>query len=284
MAKLNRIQLHPVKGLDPIEVDRTTVENCGLAYDRRYAVFDADGDYINGREDRRIQRLRTTFDRASETLSLRRHEDPPDAAVAFDIDDDRAALEDWLSEYFDEPVTVGERDDTRFTDYAGGLDPHKTTAAGPSIVSTETYREVASWFPDLDLDGMRGRFRTNLEIDGTPAFWEDRLFDDANHLVEFRIGDVRLQGVMPVPRCVVPTRDPMTAERDREFTSVFSERREEKFPEWADADHLGQHISDRGDHYFYLTVVTRIPDAEGRTLAVGDEVEVLEKQPLPRTG
>jgi uncharacterized protein YcbX len=282
MAKLNRIQLHPIKGLDPIEVDWTTVENCGLANDRRYAIFDSDGDYINGREDRRIQRLRTTFDRESGELSLRRQTDPADETVAFDVDADRPALEEWLGDYFGEPVTIAEYDDTRFTDYAGGLDPHKTTAAGPSVVSTETYREVASWFPDADLDGMRGRFRTNLEIEGVPAFWEDRLFSDERHLVEFRIGDVRLQGVMPVPRCVVPTRDPLTAERDREFTKVFSERREEAFPEWADAEHLGRHIADRGDHYFYLTVVTRIPESEnGRTLAVGDEVEVLEERPLP---
>lgn len=56
--------------------------------------------------------------------------------------------------------------------------------------------EVASWFPGLSVDEMRRRIRANIEIDGVPAFWEDRLFSEQGDLVSFRVGDVDFLGLI----------------------------------------------------------------------------------------
>lgn len=48
--------------------------------------------------------------------------------------------------------------------------------SGPTLISTAMIREVASWFDGIDSRGLRLRLRANLEIEGVPAFWEERLF------------------------------------------------------------------------------------------------------------
>ena len=54
--------------------------------------------------------------------------------------------------------------------------PHDTDASGPTVISAATLAAVSAWFPGLTPQDTRLRFRTNLEISGVPAFWEDRLF------------------------------------------------------------------------------------------------------------
>jgi len=279
MAILNRIQIHPIKALDPVEINRTTVQNGGLEYDRKYAMFDDSDEFINGKKTDQVHQLRSSFDPELEEVTL--WQQGGNERHTFDMCMDREALERWLCEFFEEPVTVVESTDTRFTDTAGGSAPMDISAPGPSVVSGATYEEISSWFTDLNVPELRGRFRTNLEIAGVPPFWEDKLFADEKNVVEFYIGDVLLRGVLPLPRCVVPTRNPFTGERDEDFVSVFTEKRAEKFPQWADAEHLGQKLPDHSQHYFYLTVVTRIPSSEdGKVLEVGDEVEIIGEKPL----
>lgn len=136
----------------------------------------------------------------------------------------------------------------------------------------------------VDVDSVRRRLRTNIEISGVEPFWEDRLFTDADHAVEFRIGDVTLHGMMSKPRCVTPTRHPDSGELKEGFTSRFVEKREETLPDWADPDHFGHHIAAEVEHYYYLTVVTRIPGtAVGERIAVGDSVSVEGPVPLLET-
>ena len=50
----------------------------------------------------------------------------------------------------------------------------------------------------MDVGQMHRRFRANIEIDGVPAFWEDRLYSDEDHVAEFRVSEVRFEGVHPV--------------------------------------------------------------------------------------
>lgn len=280
MARLSRINVHPIKALDPVPVDSVpVVGGGGLAGDRGYAMFDDDDNYVNGRQNDRVHRLRSEFDVETGTVTLWEH--GTDERHRFDMDADREDLEAWLSEFFDEPVSVLESTDRNFNDSSGGLSPLQLTASGPTVISAGTLGEVASWFPDLDEEQIARRMRANLVVDGVEPFWEDRLFADDDHVVEFRVGDVLLRGVMPKPRCVTPTKDPFTGERYDGFVGTFTRHREEKFPEWADADHLGEHMDVDVEHYFYLTVVTRIPAPEdGKSLEVGDEIEILGEKPL----
>ena len=279
MASLSRIQVHPIKALDPIELESVTVQNGGIEYDRKYAMFNKNDEFVNGKKYERVHELRSEFDPSTEEVTLRAERG--NNGKTFHMVKERLELEKWLSDFFGEPISMVESSDTRFTDTAGGSTPMDITAPGPSIISENTYTRMSSWFPKIDINEFRHRFRTNLEISGVPAFWEDNLFSDEKKVVEFQIGDVLIRGVLPLPRCVVPTRNPLTGNRDPDFVETFTERREEQFPEWADAEHLGQKLPNHSQHYFYLTVVTRIPASEsGKNLHIGDNIEIIGEETL----
>ncbi|WP_224268854.1 MOSC domain-containing protein [Haloprofundus salinisoli] len=265
MATLRRIFVYPIKSLDPQPVDAATiVENGGFDGDREFALFDADGRYVNGKRNRDVHRLRSSVDRDEETVRLEPHGGD---VRTFALDSDE--LTDWISSYFGEPVTL-ERE------RAGGF-PDDTDASGPTVISTATIRALASWYPDIGAESMRRRLRPNLEVDGVPAFWEDRLFSSRGETVEFAVGDgddsVVFEGVNPCQRCVVPSRDPHTGEEYDGFRERFVEKRRETMPEWSGGDWF--------DHHFRVMVNTRVDEADwGETLSVGDEVEIRGTKPV----
>lgn len=278
MASISRLDVYPVKSLNGVSVDCVPIAEGGrIAYDREYAIFDSSGDYVNGKNNDQVYKLESDIDVESRTISLR---NPAGDFEEFHLEDDREALTQWLTEYFEQEVDLARAEDRNFNDSSGGMAPMRISAPGPTIISRGTLDEVASWFDEFTAHSIRRRLRTNIEIDGVDPFWEDHLFADQDHVMEFKIGDVTLYGIMPKPRCRVPAMDPDTGERHSEFIKVFTEKREENFPDWADSDHLGQHINLDVEHYYYLTVVTRIPRTEiGKTLNVDDEVEIVETKP-----
>lgn len=259
MPTLIRIAVFPIKALDPVEVESTSiVEGGALAHDREYAMFDQHGRYINGKRNAKVHLLRSSFDAEFRVVTLR--VEGTQEQHRFDLNRKHPELEAWLSLFFDQPVSVRRN-------AAGGY-PDDTDASGPTLISTATLREIASWLPGLSAERLRRRFRANLEIDGVPAFWEDQLYSDRRHIVQFRLGEVLFEGVNPCQRCVVPTRDPFTGEVYRDFQKIFAQRRKATLPAWANPE--------RFDHFYRLTVNTRIPHASwGRALRLGDEVHIV---------
>ncbi|ELY55537.1 MOSC domain-containing protein [Natronolimnohabitans innermongolicus] len=276
MARLERLTVYPVKGLDGIDLEATTVLEGGtLAHDREFALFDTDGEVINGKRTERVHDLRTDFDPETTELAVSVAGDAAgtdeegtatatgvtvDTDAQFDLGDaaDRERAADWFGDYFGEELTL-ERDRT-----LGYVDRREM---GPSVISTATLEAVADWFDDLTVESVRRRMRANVEVDGVEPFWEDRFVgDDAP---AFEIDGVRLEGVTPCGRCVVPTRDPETGEPDSEFRRRFVEKREETFPDWADEGAF--------DHYYTLMLIARVPaEDRGTSLEVGDPVRVLD--------
>ncbi|MDB5289022.1 MAG: domain protein beta barrel domain protein [Phycisphaerales bacterium] len=256
MAHLERILIYPVKSLDGLSVPTIRVLASGaLEGDRRFALMDSQKKYVNGKRNSRVHYLRSSFDAMTRTLHLR------DAASrqcgSFDIDHDRPRLHAWLSEYFGIPVELEENPAAGF--------PDDTDSPGPTLISTATLHEVASWFPGLDADQMRKRLRANLEIGGVPPFWEDRLYGPAGVTRRFRIGSVEFAGVNPCQRCVVPPRDPNSGESYPEFAKIFARKREETLPPWAERS--------RFNHFYRLAINTLLPaGGGGKAICVGDEI------------
>ncbi|AUV82026.1 MOSC domain-containing protein [Salinigranum rubrum] len=269
---LARITVYPVKSLDGVDCDGATFTPGGaLAHDRTYALVDEEGRYVNGKRERAVHRLRSSFDVETRRLDLSA---PDRESTTFDLslDDenrprDAEALSEWLSAYFEYPVSLRH-------DRVDGF-PDDTEASGPTLISTATIREVASWFEDIDEAGMRRRLRANLELGGVPPFWEDHLFADRDSVVSFSLGDVELDGVNPCQRCVVPSRDPDTGEGTAGFRERFIERREATMPPWSGGDWF--------DHSFRLMVNTRAADVGGQKVSVGDSVSVGETRPADET-
>ena len=260
MAQLERLRVFPVKGLGGTDVAAADVLGGGtLEGDREFALFDAEGDVINGKRTQRVHELATDYDPDSGTFAV---ETPAGETVEFDLARERERAAAWFGDFFDLDLTdlTLERDVRR-----GFVDRREM---GPSVVSTATLETIASWFDGISVEGARRRLRANIEVAGVPAFWEDRFVgDDAP---AFEIGDVRFEGVTPCGRCVVPGRDPDTGAVTPDFRERFIERRRETFPEWADEDAF--------EHFFTAMLIADVPEAHrGRRLRVGDPVTVLDR-------
>ncbi|MBD0335721.1 MAG: MOSC N-terminal beta barrel domain-containing protein [Cyanobacteria bacterium Co-bin13] len=255
---LARIDLYPVKSFDGIAVPQAEISPGGaLRCDRSFALFDSQGQFINGKRNARIHQLRALFSQDCTRLTL--WVDGSDEKTTFELAQHWAELESWLSGYFQQPVTLQENRQMGF--------PDDTDSPGPTIISTATLEAVAAWYPDLAVDEVRRRFRSNLEISGVPAFWEDQLFGEEGEPVAFQIGYVTFWGINPCQRCIVPTRNSLTGAGTAQFQKTFTQQRLATLPDWANRS--------RFNHFFRLSVNTRLPAAEtGKVLRLGDPLRL----------
>jgi uncharacterized protein YcbX len=264
---LERIFVFPIKSLDGVSVDAARVTSGGiLEHDRVYAIVDEAGAYVNGKRTARVQLLRCEYDPAWREIQL--WEEGQATRTVFTLAE-RARLDRWLGDFFGFKVAVRHEANSGF--------PDDRTAFGPTVVCEASLRAVASWFPGLDLESARRRFRTNLEIGGGDAFIEDSFFGGPDELRPFSIGAVQLQGHNPCQRCVVPTRDPDTAAPIPSFQKTFMELRRQHLPSWADAR--------RFNHYYRFAVNTSIGKSEAdKVIRVGDRVRLVPTPPLTSQG
>jgi uncharacterized protein YcbX len=264
MTKLARITIYPVKSLPGVAVTHVTLGTRGaLRHDREYALVDAYGNFINGKRNAGIYRLDAVCNFSDDDIVVAiRDQAGVRTFVLGELEQhvaDRTALEAHLTDFFGTAVRL-ERDSAR------GF-PDDLESPGPTVISTATLNEVAGWYPGHDAHDMRRRFRANLEFDECPAFWEDCLYGAPDGIVKFRIGAVEFSGINPCQRCTVPTHDPATGEELAGFQRIFTARRKETLPAWANRA--------RFDFYYRLAVNTRIPASEtGKSLQVGDRIEI----------
>ena len=289
--KLANIRLHPIKSLDPVEVPEARISlSGGLVNDRAWALYSVDGKWVNGKRTPVIHLIRASYspDVRSVTLSVpgdRRK--IPTRTFAFPEAYEEAS--EWFSVFFDQQIIVR---------YSENGFPDDAVASGPTIVSTASLQAVSAWFtkerqlvaargveggtsrerrsPDrplsaddqwpapLSVDDLRLRFRSTLEINGVPAFWEDQLFSaNERSSVRFTIGEVHLEGSNPCARCPVPPRDPHTGETLDGFQKRFTQLREATLPPWSPTS--------RFDHHYRLSTNTRVaPTESNKLLRVGD--------------
>ena len=284
------ISLYPIKSLDPVVVEAARILSTGaLEHDREFALFDEQGDRLNGKRDARIHGIRAHYDLPQLLVTLRTKNAPSSAeegagggggqandfvepttpypllsqgggifpSRTFHLVDNQRELEDWFGNYFGFRVSVQRNTRTGF--------PDDLEAAGPTIIGSSTIQEVGSWFEIPDPAETERRFRASIEIATESPFWEDCLFGEPGTPLTFRIGDVTVHGVNPCQRCVVPSRNPSTGAPTPDFQRVFAVKREETLPSWAAQSHF--------NHYYRLAVNTRIAQSEaGKFLRPGDLV------------
>jgi len=257
VAHIERLTVYPVKGLDAHDVEQSRVRPGGtLAYDREFALLDADGTVCNGKQIDRTHAVDTDYDLDSDALAVT---GPDGVGERFDLGSENGLTRasEWFSEVFGMDLRLDRESDTGHVD---------RRSMGPSVISTATLETVASWFDDFTVASARRRMRANIEVGGVEPFWEDRFVGEGSPA--FRAGDVRIEGVTPCGRCVVPSRDPDTGEPTPEFREQFIRNRRETFPEWADRDAF--------DHFFTLMLIASVPEADrGKTVSVGDPVEIV---------
>ena len=258
---LVNIRLHPIKSLDPVSVSEARISpSGGLALDRAWALYSVDGKWVNGKRTPAIHLIRANYslDLREVTLSVpgdRR--EIPTRTFAFPSAQEDAA--EWFSVFFDQQIIV------RYSENGFPDDP---IASGPTIVSTASLESVCEWFPTISLDEARQRFRSSLEIDGVPAWWEDQLFgEDERSVVRFKIGEINFEGSNPCARCPVPPRNPQTGEILEGFQKRFTQLRESTLPPWSPRP--------RFDHFYRLSSNTRVaPSETNKLIRVGDPLRL----------
>ena len=257
---LTQIIIYPVKSLDGMVVTRSKISVGGaLEFDRRWAIVDASGKIVNAKRTAKIQQLRSQFSLTADRLMMTIQTAAANTSHTFCLTNELIPLAEWLSEFFGFPVKMIENDIVGF--------PDDLDAYGPTIVSTATLETICEWFPDLDLAEVRRRFRTNLELSGVPAFWEDRLFGVPGEVISFQLGDVQFHGINPCQRCVVPTRNSLTGDVSSKFQQIFSQQRQQTLPQEVNIA--------RFNHFYRLAVNTQVPLIEaGKFLTTGDLLSV----------
>jgi len=261
MPTLSRITVYPIKSLDGHDLSASAVlPNGALAEDRRYALVDGWGKYINGKNCAAIHGIRATFSEDVQNVTLRCAGQQQSFAIA----EEQERLATWCGE------VLGMK--CRLIENAAGGYPDDCDSPGPTLISTASLEAVASWYEGLDLAEARRRFRFNLEVADVPGFWEDRLVPEEHKVRRFRLGDTVWQGRGICRRCVVPTRDSGDGAVTASFARDFTRHREATLPSWSPEG--------RFDHFYRLGVNTRLDsdvtaDPSRSVLCVGDAIEVI---------
>lgn len=253
---IERLTVYPIKSMDGVDVDSAEISPGGaLRNDRRFALRNEEGRFINGKKYPLIHKLRASFNEDISTVTFSSAEFA--SSPVFELAPSNKLLSEWLNDYFSLKVTFIENNESGF--------PDDLNAYGPTITSISSYEMVKEWFGFKSIDEVHRRFRANIVLTGCTPFWEDILFGSEREEKEFTIGAVTFFGVNPCNRCPVPTRDPDSGEPVREFQKIFSIKRKEYFP--PDIDPA------RFDHYYKFAVNTRIPLSQaGKSLRTGDSV------------
>ena len=242
-----------------MSLESARITNGGtILHDRAFAIFDSNGQFVNGKANAMVHLLRSYIDFENQTLSLRHHNEPE--WQTFDLIHERQKIDHFLSSFFGENVNMQQNLNGRF------MDIPDTSCV--TVVSTASLESVANWFASMHLDETRKRFRATLEISGEVAFWEDNLFSGQGSVVEFTIGDVSVFGMSPRARCIVPTRNSESGEITHGFPKIFARHRLDNLPETS-------HLKEYG-HGYYLTVDCHIPNSElGKSFQLGDELRIV---------
>jgi uncharacterized protein YcbX len=213
-ATITGIYRYPVKGLSPELLGRAEL-TAGetLKSDRRYAIengpsgFDpAEPKWLSKPHFLMLQRdewlapLRTHFDDASHTLTIRQ-----DGAIAaagdLETEEGRTAIEQFFAGR-----------------HAGEIKGPPKILTSPGHSFSDVARKVVSIINLASLRAIEGmvdhpvhplRFRANLYVEGWPAWHEFDLLDRT-----LMIGGVRLKVVKRIVRCAAVNVDPDTGVRD----------------------------------------------------------------------
>ena len=164
--RLARIQIHPIKSLDPVEVSAATIGSAGsLQFDRAWAIYTLDGRLITATRVPALHLIRATYEPNFATVTLAVANDRRNIPVAtFAFPADTASAAEWFSKFLGYPVMVRHE--------PAGI-PDDLIASGPTIISTASLQTVCEWFSGITLAEARLRFRATLELNGVPPFWED---------------------------------------------------------------------------------------------------------------
>jgi uncharacterized protein YcbX len=223
-GRVRGIYRYPVKGLTPEPLSHARLDpGCPLPCDRLYAIengpsgFDPAAPkyfpkirFLMLMRNARLAELRTAFDEASHTLTIR-YEDRERARGDLRTAEGRATIEAFLTEHCAEEL----RGRPRVLHSPG----HSFSDVARKVVSIINLASVAALENAAGAPVHPLRFRGNLYVEGWPA-WNE--FDLVGQ--EIAVGpSVRLKIVARIVRCAATEVDPDTGIRDLPIPSLLME-------------------------------------------------------------
>ncbi len=270
MPRVSGLFIYPVKSLRGIAVSEASLDDYGLAGDRRFLLVDANNQFLTQRTLPRMALITTELGRESLILRNPHHgsaavglnESGPSLTVQIWHDTVEAVdcgveIAVWLSDFLRHPCRLVHIGST----YLRPVKPSKAQPgdvvsfadAYPLLVLSEATladlndRLVAQGEEPVPMD----RFRPNVVVSDCPAFAEDSWN-------RFKIGGGSFRAAGPCARCIIPTTDQLTAIRYKEpMRTLAAYRRDPAEP---------------GNVYFGQNV---IHESKSGRLQVGDAVTPL---------
>lgn len=224
-GRVAALRRYPVKGLSPEPLDEVPIAaGRQIAGDRAFAIENGPSGFDPQKpaklpkirflclmRNARLAGLETRYDAAERRLEIRRG---GALAIAVDLADpqERAALEDWFSDFMGEE----RRGQLKLLD-APGRHMFSDTARGVVSIINRASVAAIEEFCGAPVDPLR--FRGNLDIEGFGA-WEELGWVGRR----LTIGSTPFRVVDRTVRCAATEVDPTTAERDLRIPALLMKR------------------------------------------------------------
>ena len=185
VGRVSLLRRYPVKSLSGEDLDEVYVDARGVAADRLWAVVDPDGKLGSGKSSRRFRQmhglleLAATYDGEVPVIAM------PDGST---VRGDDPAVHDALSAYVGRSVRLAHEDGV----------PHFDD--GPVHVVTTSALAAVTEAHGSAVDVRHFRPNVVLDTGPDPGFPEDQWLGR-----RLTLGDVELEVVAPMPRCVMVT-------------------------------------------------------------------------------
>lgn len=212
MRTVSRLSVTPVKGLALHHPEETTLDEHGVAANRRFYLVREDGRLFSGLQHGPLVRVRAEWDEDADRLSLLF----PDGTV---VDGEVRLGEAIHTDFWRRRDVPGRVVEGPWSDALSALASRrlrlvKADVAGAGVdvepvalVSQESVAELGRQAGREAVDGRR--FRMLVEIAGCSPHEEDEWSGR-----RLRLSEALLEVGGPVPRCATTTRDPSTGVRD----------------------------------------------------------------------
>ncbi len=231
--KVSELYIYPVKSCRGIPLQRAEVEAFGLAHDRRWMLIDNEGVMLTQRKHARMCLIQPEI---TET-GLRLHAEGmpalevnyPDRANTVKArvwHDDVQALDageaaaKWFSDFLDTAcrLVYFPQDEVRQVDLDYARPGERTAFSDGFPLLLISQASLDNLNQRLDSAVTIQRFRPNLVVSGCEAHAEDSW-------KQLRIGGIDFRVVKPCSRCVIPSINIETAQREEQPLKALTEYR-----------------------------------------------------------
>lgn len=226
---VSQLSIYPVKSCRGIQLKSTLYEDFGLKNDRRWMVVDDNGVMLTQRKHSNmclinveltgtgIQISTAKMDPVQVTIptsaNTRKVKVWNDECTAYDAGDEAA---NWLSQFLEIScrLVYFPEDEIRQVDLDYAKEGDKTAFSDGFPLLLISQASLDDLNSRLDSPITMNRFRPNIVVEGCQPFAEDSW-------KKIKIGNIDYSVVKPCGRCVIPSINPETAEREAEPTKTL---------------------------------------------------------------